>query len=154
MPDQRDDERQREAERKTYARELWRKCSSTGNAGSTSTASSSDDKENAKPGGPSAAPLSSVAARWTAFERYADEKERELWRVFVDMDRDGDMRLRKDEVREACKRAGVDVKDDATIEEFIRNVDRNGDGAISFEDWRNFFLVSSKPVKLEVFLVT
>ncbi|KAK4051774.1 hypothetical protein OIO90_004598 [Microbotryomycetes sp. JL221] len=155
------DERQLEADRKTYARELWRKCSSSTSTVDTKPVESAylDDRENSKPGSSSsggsdatpstattssttpAAPLSSQAARWTAFERYADEKERELWRAFIEMDRDGDMRLRKDDVKQACKRAGVPVKDDSVIDEFIRNVDKNGDGAISFEEWRNFFLL-------------
>jgi solute carrier family 25 phosphate transporter 23/24/25/41 len=86
--------------------------------------------------------VASVAVRWTAFERYAEEKERELWRLFVELDVDGDMRLRKEEVREACKRAGVEVQD-GTLEEFIRAVDKNNDGAISFDEWRDFLLVGS-----------
>ncbi|KAK4047617.1 hypothetical protein OIV83_005275 [Microbotryomycetes sp. JL201] len=140
------DERQREADRSLYARELWGQCSTSNVQSHDSTASSNTDKPNTASMTSStavagSAPLSSVAARWTAFEKYADEKERELWRAFVEMDKDGDMRLRKDEVREACRRAGVQATDDATIDEFIRNVSRNGDGAISFEEWRNFFLL-------------
>lgn len=80
--------------------------------------------------------------RWKAFEQYAEEKERELWRAFVELDHDGDMRLRKDEVREACRRAGIDVREGA-IDEFVRTVDRNGDGVISFDEWRDFLLVRS-----------
>lgn len=154
-----DDERSFEAQRTTYARELWRKCSSTAaSARSTPSSSSSsstgsnlgraelratDDKENARPG-PSA-PLSSVAARWTAFERYADEKEKELWRVFVELDADGDMRLRKEDVKEACRRADIELKDDAMIDEFIKHIDRDGDGSICFQEWRDFLLVSRDP---------
>ncbi|KAM0789974.1 hypothetical protein ACM66B_005307 [Microbotryomycetes sp. NB124-2] len=146
------DERQREADRSLYARELWGQCSSSSqsppptsysanDADKPKVAASSSSSSPASSTPPPPAPLSSVAARWTAFEKYADEKERELWRAFVEMDKDGDMRLRKDEVREACRRAGVQVTDDATIDEFIRNVSRDGNGAISFQEWRNFFLL-------------
>lgn len=61
--------------------------------------------------------------------------------MFVELDVDGDMRLRKVEVREACRRAGVEVKD-AVLDDFIRAVDQNNDGAISFDEWRDFLLVS------------
>lgn len=120
LPDEHDEEEKREELRKLYARELWKKC-----AGAVPHAMTDEAK----------------AVRWTAFEKYAEEKERELWKVFVELDVDGDMRLKKAEVREACKRAGVEVKE-ATLGEFVRAVDRNGDGEISFDEWRDFLLVS------------
>ncbi|ORY83515.1 mitochondrial carrier domain-containing protein [Leucosporidium creatinivorum] len=119
---EKDEERRLEADRKIYARELWRNT-----------------------------PVASAAVRWTAFERYAEEKEKELWRVFVELDVDGDMRLRKEEVREACRRAGVEVKD-SMLEEFIRAVDKNNDGAISFDEWRDFLLLLPRPTSMsEIF---
>ncbi|KPV72307.1 uncharacterized protein RHOBADRAFT_8137, partial [Rhodotorula graminis WP1] len=86
--------------------------------------------------------------RWKAFEQYADDKERELWRAFVDLDRDGDMRLRAGEVREACRRAGIEVKEQA-IDDFVRAVDRNGDGFISFDEWRDFLLLLPRPISMK-----
>ncbi|TNY20556.1 mitochondrial carrier domain-containing protein [Rhodotorula diobovata] len=83
-----------------------------------------------------------------AFEQYADAKERELWRAFVDLDRDGDHRLRAPEVREACRRAGLEVKDQA-IDDFVRAVDRNGDGFISFDEWRDFLLLLPRPISMK-----
>lgn len=144
---ERDEERRLEADRKIYARELWRKCngqpSPSGSAPCKDGLLAGDLREDSRPATPSGAstPAASAAVRWTAFERYADEKEKELWRVFVELDVDGDMRLRKEEVREACRRAGVQVKD-SMLEEFIRAVDQNNDGAISFDEWRDFLLVS------------
>lgn len=111
-----------------YARELWGKCSGASNALCLT--------EGKDPKGAAAA----KAVRWTAFEKYAEEKEKELWRLFVELDVDGDMRLRKPEVREACKRAGVEIKE-RTLDDFIRAVNKNGDGAISFDEWRDFLLV-------------
>lgn len=129
-----DDEKRREAERRLYAKELWRKCNGAESLRVGEAASPSTGGANAR------STLPSVAVRWTAFERYAEEKEKELWRLFIELDADGDMRLRKEEVREACKRAGVEVKDNL-LDEFIRAVDKNNDGAISFDEWRDFLLV-------------
>ncbi|BGP17904.1 hypothetical protein JCM10213v2_005952 [Rhodosporidiobolus nylandii] len=83
--------------------------------------------------------------RWNAFEKYAEEKEHELWKAFCELDRDGDMRLGIGEMREACRRAGVEIKDPKAIEQFVRTVDRNGDGVISFDEWRDFLLLLPRP---------
>ncbi|BGO93151.1 hypothetical protein NBRC10512_007596 [Rhodotorula toruloides] len=136
-------------DRKAYARELWRKCGASVAASvppsptpSSSTAPPpSSDNERQRT-------AALAAVRWKAFEQYAEEKERELWRAFVELDHDGDMRLRKDEVREACRRAGIDVRDGA-IDEFVRTVDRNGDGAISFDEWRDFLLLLPRQTSMK-----
>lgn len=104
-----------------YAQELYKKCSGC----SPSSSAVLDDKAE-------------TAVRWSEFEKYAEEKEKELWRLFVELDVDGDMRLRQGEVREACKRAGVVLKD-GELNQFIDAV--GGDGEISFEAWRDTFLV-------------
>lgn len=112
-------------------RELWGQCGSSSPHQQTQTEHKTTPRQPSPP---------STASRWQAFEQYADLKERELWRAFCELDRDGDMRLRKSEVREACRRAGIELREDA-LDEFVRTVDRDGDGAISFDDWRDFLLV-------------
>lgn len=133
-------------DRRTYLRELWGQCGSshpaegTGATPPQDTAPSPTTPSTAAPASPRPRPAATTATRWKAFEQYADAKERELWRAFCELDRDGDMRLRKPEVREACRRAGIELREDA-LDEFVRTVDRDGDGAISFDDWRDFLLV-------------
>ncbi|GEM10051.1 mitochondrial carrier protein [Rhodotorula toruloides] len=136
-------------DRKAYDRELWRKC------GASVVASV---PPSPTPSSSTAPPLSSDndrqrqaaldALRWKAFEQYADEKERELWRAFVELDHDGDMQLRKEEVREACRMAGIEVREGA-IDEFVRTVDRNGDGVISFDEWRDFLLLLPRQTSMK-----
>lgn len=144
------EEVKREENRKLYARELWKKCS-----GSTHTnerivdgsskpfpattdskppSSTSNSTSNSKPD-----EKAQTARRWTAFSLYAEEKERELWKLFVELDRDGDMRLGKEEVREACRRAGVTVKENV-LDGFVRDLSKGGHG-IGFDEWRDFLLV-------------
>ncbi|GAA5871443.1 hypothetical protein JCM1840_002896 [Sporobolomyces johnsonii] len=139
------------AERKIYTRELWKKCGATVAASMSPTPSSSAES-------PASAALEKdrqaalAAVRWKAFEQYADEKENELWKVFCELDEDGDMRLKREEVQEACRRAGVEVKE-ATLDGFVRAVDRNGDGVISFDEWRDFLLLLPRRASLkEIFL--
>ena len=106
--DSRNDEPGKEDLKSQYAHELYKKCSGCSPSSSTIL----DDKAE-------------TAVRWTEFEKYAEEKEKELWRLFVELDVDGDMRLRQGEVKEACKRAGVVLKD-GELGQFIDAV--GGDG--------------------------
>lgn len=123
-----------EENRRIYAHELWGLCSKI------PSSSSSTSGAGVPPLQPQSSSLNAAPVRWSAFERYAEEKELELWRLFVELDVDHDMLLRKEEVKEACKRAGMKIKE-GSVEEFIRAVDKDGDGAISFEEWRDFLLV-------------
>lgn len=133
-----DEESRREEDRELYARELWHKCSH-------STASSPCSSSTTLPSvstHPSATTTETVEGdiRWEAFEKYAEEKESELFTLFVSLDKDGDMRLRKEDVQEACKRAGV-ILENETLDEFVRALDKNNDGQIAFEEWRDCFLL-------------
>lgn len=110
------DEIKREEKRKLYTRELWRKCGHTPPSSANTTAASSsvtfptsfDSSSN----------VAETTARWLAFEKYAEEKEKELFQLFVQLDRDGDMKLRKSDVSDACKTAGVHLKE-GTLDEFV-----------------------------------
>lgn len=173
LPELDQEERQCEWDRRIYARELWRKCNSSEATTTTAAASAATNLRSppehhddpSRTGETSlqrhpdplpihtepSSPLPTAAARWNAFERYAEAKEKELWRVFVELDSDGDMRLRRTEVAEACRRAGIQVRE-ATLDDFIRTVDKSGDGAISFEEWRDFLLLLPRPTTLpEIF---
>lgn len=130
---------------KTYMRELWGQCGSSPTPPTPQQTQTADAQHKTTPRQPSPP---STASRWQAFEQYADLKERELWRAFCELDRDGDMRLRKSEVREACRRAGIELREDA-LDEFVRTVDRDGDGAISFDDWRDFLLLLPRPISMK-----
>ncbi|KDE06805.1 hypothetical protein, variant [Microbotryum lychnidis-dioicae p1A1 Lamole] len=154
-------------DRKTYARELWCKCNDVPAGASLNTAVSASTVPTAPPQGADtplrtastspestktprsqpSAPIASAAARWTAFEKYAEEKEKELWKVFVEFDSDRDMKLRVSEVRQACKRAGLEIMD-GTLDDFMKTVDKDGDGAISFAEWRNFLLLLPRPTSM------
>lgn len=119
-----EERKRREENRKIYARELWGKCT----IGCEQATAAGQGGEKGK------------LTRWKSFERYAEEKERELWTVFRDFDVDGDMKLRTADMREACHRAGYDVKE-STLQDFMRDLDKNKDGYITFGEWRDFLLV-------------
>lgn len=72
------------------------------------------------PGGPGGAPpgLDPEAARaharleeWHAFLHYVDRKERELWRVFTEFDRDHDGRLNVNDIQTALSGSNIHLTD-------------------------------------------
>ncbi|GAA5826412.1 hypothetical protein JCM3770_004696 [Rhodotorula araucariae] len=148
------DEQRCAQDRRAYTRELWRKCGTAVAASVAPVAVTPDATATNTPTTTGSPELERqrqaalAAVRWKAFEQYADEKERELWRAFCQLDHDGDMRLRAGEVREACRRAGIDVNAGA-IDDFVRAVDRDGDGAISFAEWRDFLLLLPRPISMK-----
>ncbi|BGP41635.1 hypothetical protein JCM10449v2_005626 [Rhodotorula kratochvilovae] len=144
---QQTDEQRCAQDRRAYTRELWRQCG-TAVAASVAPAPTASTSSTGSPDLERQRQAALAAVRWKAFEQYAEEKERELWRAFCELDRDGDRRLRAEEVREACRRAGIDVKAGA-IDEFVKTVDRNGDGVISFDEWRDFLLLLPRPISMK-----
>jgi solute carrier family 25 phosphate transporter 23/24/25/41 len=73
------------------------------------------------------------------FKCFVEATEAELWFLFKNIDRDGNGRLDKAELKDAFKRAELSVSD-SKLDEFFSELDLNNDGAISFEEWRDFLL--------------
>ncbi|GAA6063424.1 hypothetical protein JCM10212_002093 [Sporobolomyces blumeae] len=146
-----EDEKKRwEAERKLYMRELWRKCGAEVAASSPPKPPSSPS-HTPPPTPSSPTPSRTTSLRWSSFETYADAQERALFSIFQELDKDHDSKLAKADVEEACKRAGVDVSS-SVVRDFFRDVDRDGDGMIGWEEWRDFLLLlPRKPSVKEIF---
>lgn len=78
--------------------------------------------------------------QWDEFKAFVDEKEIELWELFCEIDKSGDMILQRDELQSALEKAGIKVtKNDFNA--FIDAIDRNNDGVIEFDEWRDFLLL-------------
>ncbi|PWN38867.1 mitochondrial carrier [Ceraceosorus guamensis] len=58
---------------------------------------------------------------WEGFLRYAESKERELYRIFIELDKNGDMQLDASEIGTALDRAGIDLAPEA-LEDFIASL--------------------------------
>lgn len=75
------------------------------------------------------------------FKIYVEEREKELWSMFEEIDKSGDGRLQPEELEHALQRAGIRVtKDD--FWQFMEAMDADGNGVIDFQEWRDFLLVS------------
>ncbi|KAI9883104.1 MAG: RNA polymerase II holoenzyme cyclin-like subunit [Watsoniomyces obsoletus] len=73
------------------------------------------------------------------FRSFVKQTEKELRLLFDAIDRDGNGKLDKGELRSAFARAGLAVPN-SKLDQFFAEVDTNGDGSISFDEWRDFLL--------------
>ena len=61
--------------------------------------------------------------------------ESELWLLFKTIDQDHNNKLSKSELRDAFRRAGIELHQ-SKLDAFFARVDANKDGVISFQEWR------------------
>ncbi|GAA5848778.1 hypothetical protein JCM3766R1_005305 [Sporobolomyces carnicolor] len=146
-----EDERKRwELERKTYMRELWKKCGATTETTPATTTSAAAPRPSPSPSSSSSS--QSPCLRWSSFETYADAQERLLYSIFSELDSDHNLKLTPLEVEHACRKAGVEGVDKSLIEGFVKALDKDGDGMIGWEEWRDFLiLLPRKPSVKEIF---
>ncbi|KAL5408331.1 hypothetical protein PMIN03_006609 [Paraphaeosphaeria minitans] len=73
------------------------------------------------------------------FRTFVQETERELLALFKSIDGDRNGKISREELQVAFSRAGLAVSN-SKLDVFFSEVDANKDGAISFEEWRDFLL--------------
>jgi len=148
-----------EVERNRYMKELWTKCGAEVAGGSTSSTTTSPSiSTNSIPSSSSklstSIPSTSTSAkpsssnpnpnclRWSSFETYADTQESLLFSIFTSISQNNhhELKLTPLELKEAFRKAGVEVED-RVVEGFVRDVDRDGDGLVGWEEWRDFLIV-------------
>ncbi|KAF2447570.1 calcium dependent mitochondrial carrier protein-like protein [Karstenula rhodostoma CBS 690.94] len=76
---------------------------------------------------------------YNEFRTFVHETERELLALFKSIDIDRNGKISRQELQVALSRAGLAVPN-SKLDVFFSEVDANNDGAISFEEWRDFLL--------------
>ncbi|PWA94417.1 hypothetical protein CTI12_AA062010 [Artemisia annua] len=74
------------------------------------------------------------------FRRYMDDKELELYRIFQDIDVQHNGSILPEELYDALLKAGIELDDDE-LASFVERMDKDNDGIITFEEWRDFLLL-------------
>ncbi|CDW96006.1 hypothetical protein [Sporisorium scitamineum] len=96
---------------------------------------------------------------WEGFLAYAENKERELYKIFVELDKNGDMRLDVQEIHTALDRAGIDVPQ-ISLDDFVASLTSTRTSAhvsgdktyVTFPEFRDYLLLlPRKPSVLEIF---
>ncbi|KAF9955162.1 hypothetical protein BGZ72_003969 [Mortierella alpina] len=85
------------------------------------------------------------------FEVFLEEKEERLWNLFREIDHNNDNEIHADELQASLAKAGINMSD-AELKQFISAMDKDGDGAIDFEEWRDFLvLLPREPTLKEIY---
>lgn len=74
------------------------------------------------------------------FRRYMDDKELELYHIFQAIDVEHNGCILPEELWDALVRAGIEI-DDEELARFVEHVDKDNNGIITFEEWRDFLLL-------------
>ncbi|KAI9203543.1 mitochondrial carrier domain-containing protein [Polychytrium aggregatum] len=74
------------------------------------------------------------------FTKFVERKELELWGLFKQIDTSQDHIIQPYELKKALHASGICVTDDE-LDVFISHIDKNRDGVIDFDDWRNFLIL-------------
>ncbi|XP_047314657.1 calcium-dependent mitochondrial ATP-magnesium/phosphate carrier protein 3-like [Impatiens glandulifera] len=73
------------------------------------------------------------------FRRYMDDKELELYQIFQDIDVEHNGCILPEELWDALVKSGIELED-KELASFVDHVDKDNNGIITFEEWRDFLL--------------
>ncbi|TGZ77404.1 mitochondrial carrier [Ascodesmis nigricans] len=87
--------------------------------------------------------------QFSEFKAFFQGAERELLRIFRSVDTNHNGHIDKTELKAALNRAGIVVDPPERLEDFFAMIDRNNDGEISFEEWRDFLMFIPQEASLK-----
>ncbi|KAK4488916.1 hypothetical protein RD792_004706 [Penstemon davidsonii] len=82
------------------------------------------------------------------FRKYMDDKELELYRIFQAIDVEHSGCILPEELWDALVKAGIEIDDDE-LARFVEHVDKDNNGIITFEEWRDFLLLYPHEATIE-----
>lgn len=74
------------------------------------------------------------------FKQYMDDKELELYSIFQSVDVEHNGSISPEELLDALNRAGIEIND-RELANFVDRVDKDNNGVITFEEWRDFLFL-------------
>ncbi|KAG7537449.1 Mitochondrial carrier domain superfamily [Arabidopsis suecica] len=82
------------------------------------------------------------------FRRYMDDKELELYRIFQAIDVEHNGCISPEGLWDSLVKAGIEINDEE-LARFVEHVDKDNDGIIMFEEWRDFLLLYPHEATIE-----
>ncbi|CAK9186876.1 unnamed protein product [Ilex paraguariensis] len=82
------------------------------------------------------------------FRRYMDDKELELYRIFQAIDVEHNGCILPEELWDALVKDGIEIDDDE-LARFVEHVDKDNNGIITFEEWRDFLFLYPHEATIE-----
>ncbi|XP_010442859.1 PREDICTED: calcium-binding mitochondrial carrier protein SCaMC-1-like [Camelina sativa] len=85
---------------------------------------------------------------YNEFRRYMDDKELELYRIFQAIDVEHNGCISPEGLWDSLVKAGIEINDEE-LARFVEHVDKDNDGIIMFEEWRDFLLLYPHEATIE-----
>ncbi|KAF9104420.1 hypothetical protein BGX27_010110 [Mortierella sp. AM989] len=82
------------------------------------------------------------------FEVFVEEKEERLWNLFREIDHNNDNEIQPEELQASLAKAGIHLSD-SDVHRFFKAMDKDGDGAIDYEEWRDFLVLLPRETTLK-----
>ncbi|XP_019415329.1 PREDICTED: calcium-binding mitochondrial carrier protein SCaMC-2-like isoform X2 [Lupinus angustifolius] len=82
------------------------------------------------------------------FRQYMDDKELELYQIFQSIDVEQNGSIHSEELSDALGRAGIEMCEGELVR-FVEHVDKDRNGVITFEEWRDFLLLYPHEATIE-----
>ncbi|CAN8302357.1 unnamed protein product [Cochlearia groenlandica] len=82
------------------------------------------------------------------FSSYMDDKELELYRIFQAIDVEHNGCISPEGLWDSLVKAGIEINDEE-LARFVEHVDKDNDGIILFEEWRDFLLLYPHEATIE-----
>ncbi|KAI8596629.1 mitochondrial carrier domain-containing protein [Dissophora ornata] len=79
---------------------------------------------------------------------FVEEKEERLWNLFREIDHNNDNEIQPEELQASLAKAGINLSD-ADLSRFIKAMDKDGDGMIDYEEWRDFLVLLPRETTLK-----
>ncbi|KAG0315122.1 hypothetical protein BGZ99_007671 [Dissophora globulifera] len=86
--------------------------------------------------------------RYDDFEVFIEEKEERLWNLFREIDHNNDNEIQPEELQASLAKAGINMTDE-DLQLFIKAMDKDGDGMIDYEEWRDFLVLLPRETTLK-----
>lgn len=77
---------------------------------------------------------------WYDFCQYVYRQEIELWNIYKDLDINNDMKLDKEDLRLALRKAKINPNQ-SSFDDFFNSLDQDNKGVIEFADFRDYLLL-------------
>ncbi|KAF9998470.1 hypothetical protein BGZ80_004216 [Entomortierella chlamydospora] len=82
------------------------------------------------------------------FEVFVEEKEERLWNLFREIDHNNDNEIQPEELQASLAKLGINMSE-ADLHRFFKAMDKDDNGAIDFEEWRDFLVLLPRETTLK-----
>ncbi|KAF9973785.1 hypothetical protein BGZ73_002973 [Actinomortierella ambigua] len=85
---------------------------------------------------------------YSDFQIFVEEKEERLWNLFQEIDHNNDQEIQPEELQASLAKAGIHLSD-RDLEQFVKAIDKDGNGVIDYDEWRDFLVLLPRETTLK-----